>query len=109
MQLGYIRISKHDGSQVLDLQRDAMCTIGILPERICQDLASGRHRPPSWAGRLPQCTPTRKYARSAGWKLVFGIFATLSKFEAELIRKWTRAGLAAARTRGCCGGRPRKV
>jgi len=46
MQLGYIRISKHDGSQVLDLQRDAMCTIGILPERIYQDPASGRHRPP---------------------------------------------------------------
>jgi DNA invertase Pin-like site-specific DNA recombinase len=42
MQIGYIRVSKSDGSQVLDLQRDAMNAAGINPERIYKDLASGR-------------------------------------------------------------------
>lgn len=42
MDIGYIRISKNDGSQTLDLQRDAMDAVGIAGERIYQDLASGR-------------------------------------------------------------------
>src|SRR4029434_1617362 len=43
MLLGYIRISKSDGSQSLDLQRDALLAAGVAPDRIYEDLASGRH------------------------------------------------------------------
>jgi DNA invertase Pin-like site-specific DNA recombinase len=42
MFVGYIRVSKSDGSQVLDLQRDALLEAGVDPERIYEDLASGR-------------------------------------------------------------------
>ena len=43
MQIGYIRVSKSDGSQVLDLQHDALLDAGVDPERIYKDLASGRN------------------------------------------------------------------
>jgi DNA invertase Pin-like site-specific DNA recombinase len=43
MLIGYARVSKSDGSQTLDLQKDALHAIGITQERIYEDLASGRH------------------------------------------------------------------
>ena len=47
MLLGYARVSKADGSQLLDLQRDALTDAGVAEERIYEDRASGRkdHRP----------------------------------------------------------------
>jgi DNA invertase Pin-like site-specific DNA recombinase len=42
MLIGYMRVSKADGSQVLDLQQDALLTAGVEPDRIYKDLASGR-------------------------------------------------------------------
>lgn len=42
---------------------------------------------------------------TANGKLIFGIFATLSEFERELIRERTIAGLQSARSRGRKGGR----
>ena len=42
MLIGYARVSKTDGSQVLDLQRDALAAAGVAPERIYEYLASGR-------------------------------------------------------------------
>ena len=43
---------------------------------------------------------------TASGRLVFGIFAALAKFERELIRERTIAGLSSARARGRNGGRP---
>ena len=150
MQIGYIRVSKSDGSQVLDLQRDAMIAAGVNPERIYKDLASGRKDDrPGLRACLKALQPCNTLVvwkldrlgrdlkhlintvddlnkRNVGFKvlagagaqidtttangrLVFGIFAALAEFEAELIRERTKAGLAAARARGRLGGRPRKM
>jgi len=47
MKIGYMRVSKSDGSQKLHLQRDALVADGVDESRIYEDLASGRkdHRP----------------------------------------------------------------
>jgi DNA invertase Pin-like site-specific DNA recombinase len=42
MLIGYARISKTDGSQVLDLQKDALIAAGIAVEQIYSDQASGK-------------------------------------------------------------------
>jgi predicted nuclease of restriction endonuclease-like (RecB) superfamily len=42
MFIGYIRVSKSDGSQVLDLQKDALIKSGIESKYIYEDLAFGR-------------------------------------------------------------------
>jgi DNA invertase Pin-like site-specific DNA recombinase len=41
MLIGYMRVSKADGSQTTDLQRDALLAAGVAAERIYEDLASG--------------------------------------------------------------------
>jgi len=40
--IGYMRVSKADGSQALDLQRDALLGAGIPDDRIYEDHASGK-------------------------------------------------------------------
>jgi DNA invertase Pin-like site-specific DNA recombinase len=42
MLIGYMRVSKADGSQVLDLQRDALIAVGVKPSRLYEDEASGK-------------------------------------------------------------------
>ncbi|MDP3705250.1 MAG: recombinase family protein [Legionellaceae bacterium] len=42
MLIGYARVSKADGSQSTDLQRDALLAAGVSEEQIYQDLASGK-------------------------------------------------------------------
>jgi DNA invertase Pin-like site-specific DNA recombinase len=42
MLIGYVRVSKSDGSQTLAPQRDALLAAGVDPSRIYEDLASGR-------------------------------------------------------------------
>ncbi len=43
MLIGSMRVSKADGSQTLDLQRDALLAAGVEAGRLYEDLASGRH------------------------------------------------------------------
>jgi DNA invertase Pin-like site-specific DNA recombinase len=40
--IGYMRVSKADGSQVFDLQRDALLAVGVEPPRLYEDQASGK-------------------------------------------------------------------
>jgi DNA invertase Pin-like site-specific DNA recombinase len=42
MKIGYMRVSKADGSQVLDLQRDALLAADVQPNHVYEDLASGQ-------------------------------------------------------------------
>ncbi len=42
MLIGYMRVSKADGSQVTDLQRDALLSVGIPENQFYEDHASGR-------------------------------------------------------------------
>ena len=146
MQIGYVRISKTDGSQNLDLQKDALTKVGVLTENIYEDQASGkkdnreglnaclkalREKDVLVVWKLDRLGRNLKHlvntvqdlaTRNIGFKvitgqganidtttangrLIFGIFASLAEFEAELIRERTMAGLAAARARGRNGGR----
>jgi DNA invertase Pin-like site-specific DNA recombinase len=43
MLIGYMRVSKSDGSQVLNSQQDALLAAGVFPERIYQDCSSGKN------------------------------------------------------------------
>src|SRR5262249_25052041 len=49
MLLGSMRVSKSDGSQSLDLQRDALLAAGVAPERLYKERAAGRQD--AWPGR----------------------------------------------------------
>lgn len=42
MKIGYARISKADGSQLLDLQKDALAEAGIKTDHIYEDCMSGK-------------------------------------------------------------------
>ena len=42
MLIGYLRVSKSDGSQTTNLQRDALIENGVDPSHIYEDYASGR-------------------------------------------------------------------
>ncbi len=67
MLIGYARVSKADGSQTTDLQRDALLAAGIDPEQIYEDQASGKQ------DDRPQLAACLKALRSGDtlivWKL----------------------------------------
>src|SRR4051794_11776231 len=52
--IGYMRVSKADGSQTFDLQRDALLAAGVEPGHLYEDQASGRARQPAGSGSMPQ-------------------------------------------------------
>ena len=67
MLIGYMRVSKADGSKVLDLQRDALLDAGIPTDRLYEDHASGKRddRP-----GLEACLKSlRKNDTLVAWKL----------------------------------------
>lgn len=150
MLIGYARISKADGSQSLDLQRDALVAAGVAETRIYVDHASGkRDDRPGLLACLKALQPGNTLVvwkldrlgrdlahlvatvrgleengigfhvlagqgaeidtRTAGGRLIFGIFAALAEFERDLISERVHAGLAAARARGRRGGAPYKM
>src|SRR5690625_1433243 len=65
--VGYARVSKADGSQTTDLQRDALLAAGVDPEQLYEDKASGKQ------DDRPQLTACLKALRSGDtlivWKL----------------------------------------
>ena len=67
MQIGYTRISKTDGSQVLDLQKDALIEAGVASDQIYEDRASGKRddRP----GLMACLRALRKDDTLVVWKL----------------------------------------
>jgi DNA invertase Pin-like site-specific DNA recombinase len=67
MLIGYMRVSKADGSQVLDLQRDALLSAKVDPANIYEDHASGQldDRP----GIVAMLKALRKGDTLVVWKL----------------------------------------
>lgn len=65
--VGYMRVSKADGSQVLDLQRDALLSAGVEPAQLYEDHASGKRddRP----GMAAMLKALRKGDTLLVWKL----------------------------------------
>ena len=117
MRIGYVRVSKADGSQSLDLQRDALRAEGIGDvlvvwklDRLGRNRAHLVHSVQDLSARsvglrvLAGQGAQIETATAAG-RLVFSIFAALAKFERELIRERTLAGFKAAWVRGRKGGK----
>ncbi len=67
MLVGYMRVSKADGSQATDLQRDALVAAGVSPVRIYEDKTSGKRddRP----GMIACLKALRRGDTSLVWKL----------------------------------------
>ena len=65
MLMGYMRVSKADGSQTTDLQRDALLAAGVDAAHLYEDYASGKKDDrPGLASCLkaPPMTKTRPVA-----------------------------------------------
>lgn len=67
MLIGYARISKADGSQVLDLQKDALLKVGVEEQQIYHDRASGKLD--SRSGLIACLKALRKGDTLIVWKL----------------------------------------
>jgi len=67
MLIGYMRVSKSDGSQVLNSQQDALLAAGVLPEQIYQDCSSGKND--NRQGLMACLKAVRKGDTLVVWKL----------------------------------------
>ena len=103
MLIGYKSVSKNDGSQNMDLQKDAMIQPGFYSEIIYQDLNIGAHD-----NRLG-LTNCMKALQLGKMRLCFGLFAVLAEYERELIFERTKTGLDSDWAKGRHSGRPRKM
>ena len=63
MLIGYMRVSKADGSQTLDLQRDALLAAGVEPGHLYEDQASGQARQSAGSGEHA----SRRCGRAIRW------------------------------------------
>ena len=89
MLLGYMRVSKADGSQLLDLQRDALLAAGVAEERLYEDKASGRRDDrPGLVGCLKALQPGNTLV---AWKL--DRLGRDLKHLVELVDRLRRAGV----------------
>lgn len=78
MLVGYMRVSKADGSQTTDLQRDTLLAAGIGADSLYEDRASGRKddRP-----QLAACLKVRRHGDTLvvwKWTGSAGTWDTLS-------------------------------
>ncbi|MDA8119815.1 MAG: recombinase family protein [Gammaproteobacteria bacterium] len=67
MLIGYMRVSKSDGSQTTDLQRDALIAAGVDPTQIYEDQASGKRE--DRAGLVAGLKALREDDTLVVWKL----------------------------------------
>ena len=67
MLIGYMRVSKADGSQVLDLQRDALMRAGVDESNIYEDKASGKND--ERAGFISAIKSLRNGDTLVAWKI----------------------------------------
>ena len=82
MLIGYVRVSKSDGSQTLTPQRDAMLAAGVDPARIYEDLASGRRDDrPALLPVSRRSNPATRWCcgNSTGLAVICGTSSTRSK------------------------------
>ncbi len=77
MLIGYMRVSKIDGSQSLDLQRDALIKAGVDVANIYEDLASGKN------DNRPGLMAALKALRSGDTLVVWKIDRMVSFFKVE--------------------------
>ncbi len=54
MLIGYMRVSKADGSQATDLQRDVLIAAGVDPVHLYEDQASGMREDRPGLDELPE-------------------------------------------------------
>ena len=120
MLIGYIRVSKSDGSQSTDMQRMALIEAGVDESRIYEDHVSAgccaisspwsRHSTAGSAGcTFSPARGARINTTTPEGRMAFGIFAALAEYERALISERTKKGIEAARARGISPGCRHKI